>query len=79
MSLYSLKAIEDLQERYIQKGGRVHLLKEGSVLDGLVVCEGVGLKTAVIKEVYLNGWSSAYSLRRYNKTPKMYIKLIEQQ
>ena len=77
MKLYNYEAVEQLMNRYLEQGGNVHILDEGSLVYGLVVCEGEGLKTAVIKEVYLNEWSSAQSIRMYNNMPKKYAKMIE--
>ena len=77
MKLYNYEAVEDLMRHYIEQGGDVHILDEGSLVYGLVICEGVGLKTAVIKEVYLNEWASAQSIRMYNKMPKKYAKMID--
>ena len=77
MKLYNYKAVEQLMNQYIEQGGNVHILDEGSLVYGLVVCEGECLKTAVIKEVYLNEWSSAQSIRLYNNMPKKYAKMIE--
>lgn len=77
MSLYSYSDAEKLMNHYIEKGGEVYVLNEGSLVYGLVVCTGDGLKTAVIKEVYLNPWSSAQSIRLYNKLPKKYERMIE--
>lgn len=34
------------------------------------------LKFIVIKEVYLNEWSSAHTIRKYNKIPKKYEKIL---
>ena len=78
MTLYSYRDAEKLMNRYIDQGGDIHILDEGSLVYGLVICEGEGLKTAVIREVYLNPWSSAQSIRLYNKTPKKYEKMIEE-
>lgn len=78
MKLYSYRDAEELMNRYIEQGGDIHILDEGSLVYGLVICEGEGLKTAVIKEVYVSPWSSAQSIRMYNQTPKKYVKMIEE-
>lgn len=77
MNLYTYKDAEKLMNHYIEKGGDVYVLDEGSLVYGLVVCTGEGLKTAVIKEVYQNCWSSLQSIRLYNKLPKKYERMID--
>ena len=76
MKLYSCKAVEDLINRYENKGGAVHVLQWGVLGYGLTVCTGEGLKTAVITEIPLNEWQSAHKIRFYNKTPKKYAASI---
>ena len=76
MKLYSYKAAEELMSRYTEKNGDVYILDEGSLVYGLVICMGEGLKTSIIKEVYLNPWSSAQSIRMYDQTPKKYAEMI---
>lgn len=77
MELYSYKEVEKLMNHYIEKNGNVHILDEGCLAYGLVICEGEGLKTAIIQEVYLNPWASAQKIRMYNKMPKKYARMIE--
>jgi len=76
MTLYTYHAVCDLMNRYINNGGTVYELEDGCLVQGLTVCECDGWKTAIIKEVYLNEWSSGQSVRFYNKTPKKYEKMI---
>ena len=76
MKLYSLEAVDQLIARYIEKGGEVITTREGALLDDYVL-QGEGLKTIVIQSKFLNSWSSAYAIRKYNKTPEKYIRLIE--
>lgn len=78
MKLYSYTKAVEIMNRYAEKNGNIHILDEGSLVYGLVICEGEGLKTVVIKEVYLNPWSSAQSIRFYNEMPKKYAKMIEE-
>ena len=77
MKMYSLKACENLMEQYIKKNGEAVTLKEGCLGLGLVICFGEGLKTTIIKEVYLNEWSSGHAVRMYNKMPKKYEEMLE--
>ena len=77
MKLYTIEAIDKLKDKYIQKGGEVIVVDQGSLVEGLVVCFGDGLKTCIIQEKYLNAWSSGQTIKLYNKTPKKYQELIE--
>ena len=76
-TMYSLEACERLMEEYYQRSGECVTLEEGSLGLGLVLCYADGLKTTVIKEVYLNEWSSGHTVRMYNKMPKKYEKMLE--
>lgn len=78
MKFYSNEAVENLIEKYNQKtGGNFELYTiEGSLLDNYIIT-GEGLKTAIIKEEYLNCWSSCYTIRIYNEMPAKYEKVIE--
>lgn len=49
---------------------------EGGLLDSHIIV-GEGLKTAIVKEICLNEWSSDYSFRFYNKMPEKYSKVID--
>ena len=73
----TLEACRNLMAQYISRNGQVHTIQEGGVGLGLVICYGPGLKTTIIREVYLNGWSSGHTITMYNKTPKKYLKYIE--
>lgn len=80
MKYYSNKCIDD----YIQwrigcdSTTTVYTIEEGCLMGyGLAVVVSEKFKTLVIKEQYLNQWSSAYKIRFYNETPKKYLKMIE--
>lgn len=76
--MYTISQINQLINQYTDKGGELYPVEEGCLLDyGLAILKGEGLKTIIIKEKYLNEWSSAYTLRLYNKTPKKYEKILE--
>lgn len=76
MNLYTSKAVDQLINHYIEKGGEVTELEEGVLGHGHLLLHGAGLKTTVVKEVYINEWSSGHKVRSYNETPKKYEKLI---
>ena len=78
MKAYTLKAIEELIQRYLNFGGEVDTLEEGILGLGTVLLYGApGKKVIVIKEVYLNSWSSGHTVRMYNKMPNKYEKELE--
>jgi hypothetical protein len=72
MNTYSLSQCEKLISQYLELGGNVVEIEQGSLGLGVVICFAEGYKTAIITEIYLNEWSSAHKVRRYNKTPKKY-------
>lgn len=76
MNLYSCTAVLELLNRYLAKGGEVIEVEEGCLGYGTVICVGNGLKTIVIKEVFINEWSSGHTIRKYNKLPKKYSEMI---
>ena len=77
MKLYTYNAVKDLMDRYLDKGGDVYEIEEGSLAQGLTICMAEGYKTAIINEVYLNEWSSGQKVRFYNRLPKKYEKMID--
>ena len=74
---YSYKAIDKLIEAYAEKNGVYTQIEDGTLGDGFFVLHGEGLKTCVVREVPLNEWSSAHTVRFYNIMPEKYKKLIE--
>lgn len=62
-------------DRYLDRGGYVYTI-EGSLNDNYIIGAD-GYKTIVIKEIYLNEWSSCNVIRRYNKCPKKYERVIQ--
>ena len=75
MTIYSYKAADNLIDRYNDRGGDA-LVFPGCLCDNYILY-GDGLKTTVIKEVYINEYSSGVSIRMYNKTPAKYQKIID--
>lgn len=72
MKVYESSEIDRLIDRYQEKNGEVLQISEGTLGHGELVLSGQGLKTAIIKEVYLNEWSSGHTVRMYNEVPKKY-------
>jgi hypothetical protein len=72
----TLKQCTDLMQKYYDRGGENVELEEGVLGLGKILCFGEGLKTTIIKEVYVNAWTSTHTVIKYNKTPKKYLKII---
>lgn len=81
-NLYSCKAVAELIDDYINRGGEVVTIEEGVLGYGITLLydtrEPMRLKFIVIKEVYLNAWSSAHTIRQYNKIPQKYEKMLDE-
>ena len=75
---YTLKAVENLIQRYLENGGSMEELKPGSIGYGVTILYDAAenLKTFIIKEVYLNEWSSGHTVIGYNRMPKKYRTLL---
>lgn len=61
----------------VDKEPDIITLQEGTLGYGTMVLKCDGFKTVIIKEFYVNHWSSLHTIRCYNKTPKKYLILIE--
>lgn len=75
--LYSCTAIENLLRKYYEVGGDYVELEPGTLGYGTTVAFAPGYKCAVIKEVHINCWTSAHTVRFYNVMPKKYSDRIE--
>lgn len=69
--------VSRIVQHYNDKGGICIQTDEGCLGAGDWILTGEKLKTCIIKEVPLNEWSTAHSIRLYNKCPKKYQKIIE--
>lgn len=79
-ALYSIEDLEALISRYEDEGGQVYRLGDESLGLGTVILtapEELHLYSFIIKEIYLNEWSSGHTLRKYKKLPKKYKELVE--
>lgn len=78
--LYDTESIDELINRYIDKKGEFYVLQDGCLLAyGLAICSGDDLKTCVIREQYINEWSSGYKINFYNKMPKKYKQMLQKE
>lgn len=81
MTVYTIESTQKLIDDYAEKGGYIFQIQEGILgLGDLILYderEPAKLKTFVIREVALNEWSSAQTIRAYNKMPEKYRVMIE--
>lgn len=62
---YDLKSCEELIDKYVNTyKGECEVIEEG--------CLGLGKKSIVITEIFVNSWTSTHTIRMYNKLPKKY-------
>ena len=75
---YSWRDVDNLVKRYTDEGGQVIQLSEGVLQSGnWVLYDPKGrLYAFIIKEIYVNCWTSAQTIRRYNKLPKKYERIV---
>ena len=78
MTYYDFKYVDNIINEYIQKGGMAKQLSEGVLGSGdwLLYDNRGKLKFIVIKEIALNEWSSAHTIRMFCKVPKKYKTII---
>lgn len=76
MTIYTKKAVDDLMNRYEQRDGFAAYVVAGVLLDSYILTAN-GCKTAIIKEKYLNAWTSGYLIRMYNRTPGKYAHVMQ--
>lgn len=78
---YTIRAAEDLIRRYKEKGGQMLQMQEGTLGVGDVLLYDLAgnLTCFVIREVYVNEWTSAQTIRGYNRIPEKYRRMIEQE
>ena len=80
MNLYTYDVVRNLIDEYVSKGGEIIEIEEGVLGYGRLLLHDFKnkLKTIIINEVALNEWSSAHTIRMYNKCPKKYEKFIDE-
>ena len=76
-TIYSLKAVQSLLEKYAAVDGEIIEAIEGTLGHGTTICTAHGKKSAVIQEIFLNAWSSGHTITLYNKLPKKYQAMIK--
>ena len=78
MTYYGCEYVDNIISKYIQKGGMAKQLSEGVLGCGdWLLYDNIGkLKFIVIKEIAINEWSSAHTIRKFCKVPNKYKAII---
>ena len=78
-TLYTSTRVDELIAKYTEAGGQVLQMREGTLGCGdvLLYDETGKLYTFVIREVYINEWSSGHTVRKYRKIPAKYQAMVE--
>ena len=77
---YSSFVVNRLIDNYMSQANapEFYVIDEGTLLEyGLAILTSDDKKTYIIRECYVNEWTSGYSIRRYNKTPRKYQDMID--
>lgn len=78
-TLYTVSSVEQLIADYVEAGGQVLQMQEGTLGCGdvLLYDEAGTLYTFVIREIAINEWSSGHTVRKYRKIPAKYKALVD--
>lgn len=80
MTYRSFEYINNLINKYLNAGGEVATLQEGSLGYGTMLLyapKEAKLRTFIIQERFLNEWSSTHTIRGYNNIPDKYQKMLD--
>lgn len=81
MKIYTETQVNDLINRYTEKGGNAWTVADGVLGLGIVVLfpdsPESPLASFVIKEIALNEWSTAHTIRKYNRLPQKYAAIVQ--
>ena len=71
--------VDEFIQKYIKAGGDAYQTEEGTLGSGnWILFDYAGkLKNFIIKEVYINCWTSAHTIRGYKKLPEKYKAVLE--
>jgi hypothetical protein len=76
--MYTYQQIDKLINRYSQlENSEIIQTSEGVLGSGNWILMAPGYKTAIINEVFVNPWNSTHTVKMYNKIPKKYQKIID--
>lgn len=78
MKNYTLQSCEELIEKYVNElGGDLITIDEGCLGLGTILLYGAtGKKSVLIKEYFINSWTSGHDIKMFNKLPKKYQHYI---
>lgn len=78
-TLYTATSVDKLIADYVEAGGQVLQMQEGTLGCGdvLLYDEAGKLYTFVIREIAINEWSSGHTVRKYRKIPAKYQALVD--
>lgn len=76
---YDLEDCEAFISAYEAIGGHVATVEEGVLGLGVVICDGRGTKyrSYVIRERYVNEWTSTHTVRGYRILPKKWADAVD--
>ena len=76
-TLYTFTKAEKIINKFSEfEEAEIVQINEGCLGVGDWILTAKGKKTVIIKEVFINSWSSGQSITIYNKTPKKYEKYL---
>ena len=73
----TVSEIDAIIETYINHGGDAVTIREGVLGHGFMIIHAPGLKSVIVKERYLNCWSSTHQISFWNKMPKKYQAMLD--
>lgn len=76
MTIYSYKVADEIREKFLERADAFVYEISGSLVDNYIMGAD-GCYTFVVRECYLNEWSSGVTIRKYRKIPAKYQKIIE--
>ena len=74
-TVYALNVVDGLIAHLAERGAEIYTIP-GSLVDNYIILPTDKTKGAIIKEVYLNEWSSGSSIRFFTKISKKTQKSI---
>ena len=76
MKIYSYKTADKIRERLLERAGAFVYEIPGALVDNYIMGAD-GCYTFIVREKYLNMYSSGVTIRKYRKIPAKYQKIIE--
>lgn len=76
MKIYTYKAVNAFIEKMINDGAEVYAIS-GALADSYIITPSKHYKGAIIKEQYLNEWSSGQTVRHFSRISEKTQKIID--